>query len=36
MTNHGGYNNAFTSAVNTNFHFEIGNEGFEGGLDRLA
>ena len=36
MTNHGGMNNAFTSAVNTNYHFEIGNEGFEGGLDRLA
>lgn len=36
MANHGGYNNAFTSAVDTNYHFETGNDAFEGGLDRLA
>ena len=36
MKDHGGYNNAFTSSDDTNFHFECSNEGFEGGLDRLA
>ena len=36
IKNHGGYDNAFTSTEDTNFHFECSNEGFEGALDRLA
>ena len=36
ISNNGGYNNAFTSLEDTNYHFEISNEAFEGGLDRLA
>ena len=36
IKNHGGYDNAFTSTEDTNFHFECSNEGFEGALDRLS
>ena len=36
MTNNGGMNNAYTSLTNTNYHFEVSNEAFEEGLDRLA
>jgi insulysin len=36
MKDNGGYNNAFTSSDDTNFHFECSNDAFEGGLDRLA
>ena len=36
IKNAGGYNNAFTSLTDTNYHFECSNEAFEGGLDRFA
>ena len=36
MTNNGGSNNAYTSLVTTNFHFDCSNEGFEEGLDRFS
>jgi insulysin len=36
MKNNGGYDNAFTSLTDTNYHFEVSNEGFEEGLDRLS
>ena len=36
VKNHGGYDNAFTSLTDTNYHLECSNEGFEGALDRLA
>jgi insulysin len=36
MKNNGGYDNAFTSYVNTNYHFECSNAGFVEGLDRFA
>ena len=36
ISNNGGYNNAWTSLTNTNYQFEVGNEGFEGALDRFA
>jgi len=29
IKNKGGYNNAFTSLTETNYHFEVSNEGFE-------
>jgi insulysin len=32
----GGLSNASTSLSNTNFYFSVGNDGFEGALDRLA
>ena len=36
ITNNGGYNNAFTSLVDTNYHFEVSNDAFGGALDRFA
>ena len=36
MQNHGGYNNAYTSLTDTNYHFECSNPGFEEGLDRMS
>ena len=33
IKDHGGYSNANTWLENTNFHFEVSNEGFEGALD---
>jgi insulysin len=36
IKNNGGYDNAFTSQTDTNYHFECSNEAFEGALDRLA
>ena len=34
--NGGSYKNAFTTLTDTNFHFLIGNDAFEGALDRFA
>jgi insulysin len=36
ITNNGGYNNAYTSLTDTNYHFEVSNEGFEETLDMFA
>lgn len=36
IKNNGGYNNAYTSLLNTNYHFECSNEAFSGALDRFA
>lgn len=36
IKDNGGYSNAYTSLTNTNFHFEVSNEAFEGGLDRFS
>mmetsp|Transcript_1318 Transcript_1318/g.1693 ORF Transcript_1318/g.1693 Transcript_1318/m.1693 type:complete len:895 (-) Transcript_1318:261-2945(-) len=36
IADNGGYNNAFTSLTDTNYHFDCSNDGFEGALDRLA
>ena len=36
ITNNGGYNNAFTSLTDTNYHFEVSNEAFGDALDRFA
>ena len=36
VKNNGGYTNAFTALTDTNYHFEISNEAFEGGLDRMV
>ena len=32
----GGYDNAYTSLTDTNYHFECSNEAFEEALDRLS
>lgn len=36
ISNNGGYNNAFTSSIDTNYHFEVSNEGYAEALDRFA
>ena len=36
INENGGKSNAFTSMTNTNFHFEVSNEAFDEGVDRLA
>lgn len=36
IKNKGGYSNAFTSLTDTNYHFEVSNEGFEKALDMFA
>ena len=36
MSNNGGYNNAYTSLQNTNYHFECSNKAFKEGFDRLC
>ena len=36
ILNNGGSNNAYTLMTNTNFHFDISNDGFGGALDRFA
>lgn len=36
ISNNGGYNNAFTSLTDTNYHFEVSNEGFEEAVDRFS
>ena len=36
ITNNGGYNNAWTSFTDTNYHFEVSNEAFGDALDRFA
>ena len=36
ISNNGGYNNAWTSLTDTNYHFEVSNEAFGETLDRFA
>ena len=36
IKNNGGYDNAFTSLTDTNYHLECSNEAFEEALDRLS
>jgi len=36
IKSHGGEKNAFTSALDTNYYFSIGNKAFEGALDRFS
>ena len=36
INDNGGYDNAFTNMTDTNYHFEVSNEAFEGALDRFA
>ena len=36
IKNNGGYDNAWTSLTDTNYHFECSNEAFEEAIDRLA
>ena len=36
IKNKGGYNNAFTWLTDTNYHFEVSNEGFERALDMFS
>lgn len=36
LTSHQGYANAYTDAEDTNYHFEVTHDGFEGSLDRFA
>ncbi|KAL5037149.1 hypothetical protein BDV3_006687 [Batrachochytrium dendrobatidis] len=36
LSEHGGQSNAFTSAENTNYHFEVSASNLEGALDRFA
>ena len=36
IAQNGGMNNAFTSLTDTNYHFQVSNEAFEGALDRFA
>jgi insulysin len=36
IKNNGGYENAFTSLSDTNYHFDCSNEAFEEALDRLS
>ena len=36
MSNNGGSNNAYTAFTETNYHFDVSNEGFEAGLDRFS
>ena len=36
ITQNGGYNNAYTTLTDTNYHFEVSNEAFEHTLDMFA
>lgn len=36
ISKNGGSENAYTNLTDTNFHFDVSNEAFEGALDRLA
>ena len=36
ISDNGGSSNAYTSSERTNFHFEVANDAFEGGLDRFS
>lgn len=36
LSKHGGFSNAFTDKENTNYHFTVSAENFEGALDRFA
>ena len=36
ITGNGGSSNAYTGMGNTNYHFDVSNEAFEGALDRFA
>ena len=36
ISNNGGSTNAYTAFTETNYHFDISNEGFEGGIDRFS
>lgn len=36
VSDNGGKSNAYTSLSNTNYHFEVSNEGLNGALDRFA
>lgn len=36
ISDNAGYTNAWTSLTSTNYQFEVGNQGFEGALDRFA
>ena len=36
LKDNGGTSNAFTSLTNTNFHFDVSNEGLDEALDRFS
>ena len=36
LTSHGGYDNAYTSTLNTNYHFKVNSDFLREGLDRFA
>ena len=36
ISDNGGSTNAWTSSSSTNYQFEVGNDGFDGSLDRFA
>ena len=36
LADNGGSSNAYTSLVDTNYHFDVSNEGFEGAIDRFS
>ena len=36
IKDNGGTSNAYTSLTNTNYHFDVSNEAFEGALDRMS
>ena len=36
LTSHGGYDNAYTSTLNTNYHFKVNSDYLREGLDRFA
>jgi secreted Zn-dependent insulinase-like peptidase len=36
LADNGGSSNAYTSLVDTNYHFDVSNEAFEGAIDRFS
>lgn len=36
LASHQGYSNAYTAGEHTNYHFEVGHDGFRGALDRFS
>lgn len=36
IKDNGGMSNAYTSLTNTNYHFDVSNDAFEGALDRMS
>jgi secreted Zn-dependent insulinase-like peptidase len=36
LADNSGSSNAFTTMANTNYHFEVSNDAFEGALDRFS